>query len=56
MAVIKDTNYRTFPFDIPLFKVVNRCMYYMCIVFLTLDIKVFGLILHLGVEWRYGCG
>lgn len=24
--------------------------------FLTLDIKVFGLILHLGVEWRYGGG
>ncbi len=29
MAVVKDTNYRTFPFDIPLFEVFNKNVYYM---------------------------
>ncbi len=56
MAVIKDTNYRTFPFDIPFFKALNRRACYVRIGFLTLDIKVFGLILQLGGVWRYGCG
>ena len=57
MVVYKDTNYRTFPFDNPLFRVFNNCVCIIYVLFwLALDIKVLGLILRLGGLWCYGCG